>query len=534
MTLMGFSTNSYKTPVPLSKKSMETAAAEAWAKATERLRRDNDTFRLFQRTYVHDACAFIHDCVKFPRDEEPTQYQAEILSELPARGRVAVRGPHGIGKTALAAWVVLWAVLTVDDCKVPTTASAWRQLTKYLWPEVHKWAARMRWDKVGREPLTRYELLTLSLKRGATCEAFAVASDNADLIEGAHARRVVYVYDEAKAIPDATWDATEGAFSGAGADTDSEAFALAISTPGEPQGRFHDIHSRKPGYEDWWARHVTLDEAITAGRVSREWAEQRARQWGIESAVYQNRVLGEFAATGEESVIPLAWVEYANDRWREWDDLGRPVSGDHLIIGVDVARFGQDRTVLGLRVGNVVTELREYSKRDTMETTGLVVGALMMDGTAIVDVVGMGSGVVDRLRELGKSVVAFNAGEGTHRRDKSGELGFVNCRSAAWWGLRERLDPSSGEDIALPPDDNLIGDLTAPRWTVTSGGKIKVESKDDIRKRIGRSTDHGDAVVQAFFTRYQGTPDLTAAQERLTTSSRWTSQTTPRWKRSRR
>ncbi|MBN1629627.1 MAG: hypothetical protein JW990_07685, partial [Thermoleophilia bacterium] len=110
------------------------------------------------------------------------------------------------------------------------------------------------------------------------------------------------------------------------------------------------------------------------------------------------------------------------------------------------------------------------------------------------------AGVFDRLREMEYPVIAFNAAARTDRLDSSGELGFVNCRSAAWWAMREMLDPAASYPIELPPDDLLIGDLTAPKWRVTSGGRIQVESKDDIRKRLGRSTDSADAVVQAFWT----------------------------------
>jgi hypothetical protein len=118
-----------------------------------------------------------------------------------------------------------------------------------------------------------------------------------------------------------------------------------------------------------------------------------------------------------------------------------------------------------------------------------------------VDVVGIGAGVVDRLREQRMNVQAFNAGNRTDWRDVSRELQFANLRSASWWNLRELLDPAQGHSIALPPDDLLTGDLTAPRWRQSSGGKILLESKEDLRKanRLGRSTDDGDAVVMAFW-----------------------------------
>ncbi len=341
----------------------------------------------------------------------------------------------------------------------------------------------------------RTELLTLNLKLSSG-EAFAAASDNYELIEGAHADSLLFLFDEAKAIKPAVFDAAEGALSGGG---NAEAFALAISTPGEPTGRFYDIHTRKPGYEDWTVKHITLEDAIAAGRISREWAEQRKRQWGEQSAVYQNRVLGEFCASDEDSIIPLSWIEAANERWDQWNESKEWLP--FTCVGVDVARSENgDKTVLALRHGDVITELRRYTVVDTMAVTGYVAGILRArpGGYAIVDVIGIGAGVFDRLREQKLKVKAFNAGEGTEGKDKSGELEFLNKRSAAWWNLRELLDPANNPTIALPPDDLLIGDLSAPHWKATSSGKIQVESKDEIRKRLGRSTDDGDAAVMAY------------------------------------
>ena len=462
------------------------------------------------RRYRAAPLAFVRDCFLWRPGEGPSAYQAEVLEELPARRRVCLRGPHGLGKTSLAAWIVLWFALTSDgeDWKAVCTASAWRQLTHYLWPEVRKWARRLRWERLGRAPFDdRTELLSLSLKL-RTGEAFTVASSEPALIEGAHATRLLYLFDESKAIPDATFDAAEGAFATAGIDTADEAYAVAISTPGEPLGRFYDIQRRAPGYEDWWVRAVTLEEAVAAGRVSREWAGQRAAQWGTQSAIFKNRVLGEFATSESDGVIPLSWVEAAQRRWEAWVAAGRP--GQVTRLGVDVARSGGDMTVIALRVGTgrgaVVSELRRTAHADTMATTGRIMGVLNTTTpgvTAVVDVIGLGAGVVDRLREQGAAVEAFNASMaarvGDHElRDRSGELGFTSMRSAAWWGLRERLDPDTGDDLALPPDERLTGDLVAPKWRVLSGGRIQVESKDDIRKRLGRSTDDGDAVVMAL------------------------------------
>ncbi len=454
--------------------------------------------------FYHDPAGFADTCIRWPTGKSLAAYQREILTELPQRRRVSVRGPHGLGKSTTSAITVLWFALTRDaagvDWKAVTTAGAWRQLERYLWPEIHKWARLINWDMLGREPLDpRSEILTLNIKlRHGT--AFAVASDNAELIEGAHADSVLYIFDESKAIAADTFDAAEGAFSGAGEGSSNEAFALAMSTPGEPNGRFYDIHRRAPGLDDWWARHVTKDEAIAAGRITEEWCRRRRAQWG-DSAVYHNRVEGEFHSSDEDGVIPLSWVEAANERWRAWDEAGRPEADGLRVVGVDVARSGADKTVMALRYGPVVTELRHTAKEDTMATAGRAAGILSANAKmqAVVDVIGIGAGVVDRLREQRFNVDGFNASEGTHRRDASREMGFSNCRAAAWWTLRELLDPTSDHNVALPPDDLLTGDLTAPHWRVVSGGRIQVESKDDIKKRIGRSTDDGDAVVMAFW-----------------------------------
>jgi hypothetical protein len=461
----------------------------------------------FSKQYWDAFDRFILECFHWREGEGPTFYQLEGARDLVAKKRIAWRGPHGLGKTAWLSWLILWFALTRDeagiDWKIPTTAGAWRQLTKFLWPEVHKWARRLKWDIIGRAPFHPvYELQQLSLKL-TFGEAFAAASDNPDLIEGAHADQLLYVFDESKAISDATFDAAEGAFSNSGVTATTQSFAVAMSTPGEPQGRFYNIHSRKPGFEDWSVRHITFAEVLQAGRATLEWANQRKKQWGAKSALYENKVLGEFAANDEDGIIPLGWIELANERWHNWVESDKP--GDFTGVGVDVADSGGDDTVLALRYGSVIGEIRRYSKGDTMQTVGRVAGVLngqagaSSQSYAIVDVIGVGAGVVSRLREQRYNVQAFHASEGTKALDRSRELGFINRRAHGWWNLRELLDPENGHEVALPPDELLTGDLTAPHWWETSKGLIQVEGKPEIKTRLGRSTDTGDAVMMAFY-----------------------------------
>ena len=441
--------------------------------------------------------------VAFVRDilgvEDIAPYQERILRTIVTDYRVAVRGPHGLGKTALASWAVLWAITCFEgDVKVPTTASSWRQLTKFLWPEIRKWSAKADWSKLGIQMRRNREILGLSIRLNNK-EAFALASNNPETMEGAHGNVLFYVFDEAKAIPSATWDAIEGAFSTAGEDTSDLAFALAISTPGNASGRFYDIHARKEGYDDWTVIHVTLEEAIAAGRISREWAERRAVQWGVDSGVYKMRVLGEFDTSGATTLIPLEWIEAANERWH------CPMCGEAKgmrVLGCDPAWLGTDETTIAEKVGNVITRIHYSQQERTTATTGRLVNLSGKDPKLPigVDSIGIGVGVLDMLKEMRYNVIGVNVSRRTKDTDRSGLLGFQNLRSQLWWMMRELLDPANDPMLALPPDQKLTGDLMTPTYGYTSAGLIAVESKDEIRKRIGRSTDAGDAVMIAIYT----------------------------------
>ena len=165
--------------------------------------------------YYNDPAGFARDCIDWGEDSL-APYQFEALEALAEHHRVSVRSLHGAGKTTTESVAVLWFAITRDavgdDWKCPTTAGAWNQLERYLWPEIHKWARKLRWDRLFRDPFKPTELLNRNLNLN-TGSAYAVASAIPAYIEGAHADQILYVFDEAKAIPVATWDAAEGAFS---------------------------------------------------------------------------------------------------------------------------------------------------------------------------------------------------------------------------------------------------------------------------------------------------------------------------------
>lgn len=468
---------------------------------------------VFKRTYREDRIAFVYDCFNWKPGKSPKEYQLQALGALDSGySRVAIQSLHGVGKTTTMSWIALHFALTRDgdDWKGIATASAWRQLKIYLFPEVHKWARLIKWEKVSRSPFnerTELQKLSLSLSTGAfNC----VASDNAGLIEGAHSDNLAYLFDESKLIPAATFDAAEGAFSNEGVGG-NEAFAVAASTPGVPAGRFYEICSNKAGLENWVKIRVTLDAAIKAGQISSLWAERMRKLWGEKSSLYRNKVLGEFAAQDENAVIPLAWVEEANDRYRELQDAGllNLVNLPSLTsVGADIGDGGGDYSVIAKRFGDIIIIEPEVdywiAKPNEQIATARKIGAILnlqdigKRATAIVDGIGVGSGVVSALNNWKYQNVAFIASAGTDLKDPSGTFGFLNLRAFAWWHLRELLNPENNSKIALPPLPELTGDLTTPIWQEVAGGKIKIESKEDIKKRNdGRSTDFGDAVVMS-------------------------------------
>jgi len=194
-------------------------------------------------------------------------------------------------------------------------------------------------------------------------------------------------------------------------------------------------------------------------------------------------------------IIPSAWVEAAQRRWKPEHKPDETAT----CAGLDVARGGKDATVLAQRWGNWFAPLEKHPGKDTPDGTfgrQIAWNALQRGGYVNVDVIGVGAAVVDLCREMDMNVVPVNFGAGTKRHDRTNLLKFTNVRAYAYWSMREALDPEKGDGIMLPPDTELKADLCSARWMMRVTG-IQVESKDDIKERLGRSPDAGDAVVLA-------------------------------------
>jgi hypothetical protein len=196
-------------------------------------------------------------------------------------------------------------------------------------------------------------------------------------------------------------------------------------------------------------------------------------------------------------VIPTSWARAAQARWTP---DGKPATA-LTALGCDPARGGKDKTALVKRWGPWFSEPLTWPGSATQD--GPTVAALIVsnhEGDAVInlDVIGIGASVYDALVSQGVSVNAVNFAEGSNATDKSGRFAMRNVRAAAWWAMREALDPQSGQAVAIPPGGEILADLTAPRWKLSTSG-ILIESKDDIKERLGRSPDIGDAIVLANY-----------------------------------
>lgn len=215
-------------------------------------------------------------------------------------------------------------------------------------------------------------------------------------------------------------------------------------------------------------------------------------------------LLGDFTAGVSDDpwqIIPTAWVEAAQARWRPGGHMGQALEA----LGVDVARGGKAQTVLAGRRGFWFAPLEKHPGKSTPDGPAVVrliqralAAASAPGALLVIDANGIGASVYDQCAALGHWCMAFLGGSGTDARDQSGVLRFANLRAFAYWSFRELLDPAGPFQVQLPPDKELLADLTAAKWE-NRGGKVFLESKDKLAEpdRLGRSTDCGDAVVQA-------------------------------------
>lgn len=494
--------------------------------------------------------------VEWARDKAAIEYwsmQAAVAQSVADHRYTAVHSCHDSGKTLGAAGIGAW---WIDEHPVGTaflvsTAPTQMQVGSILWREiimVHERAQLA--GRINRAGYPRWFIGTREVGYGRKPSEY-----EASTFQGLHAKFPFVVIDEAGGISEKLFNDVDTLV------TNANGKVLAIGNPDDPSSHFAKICQpgsdwnvlhidglRTPNMNAYDLRRFPLTNALMeaegipyseeeVSRVVKDalldgtWIEERLRRWcglrpeqerqfdrreewlefvrrrAANAPMFQAKVRGIFAPAAQANkVIPLGWVEMAVARWSDWDTAGRKEEPGRRLFGVDVARFGEDETVVAPRQGSVSYELRSWAHADTMETANHVSAMTNHpQSLAIVDDVGIGAGVIDRLRQMKEEgeitgeAMPFTASKNSGRLDRSGEYKFNNDRSAAWWRMRELLDPARGSKIKLPPDEALKMELTSPEYKIVTGGKIIVESKDQIRRRLGRSTDRADAVIQSYW-----------------------------------
>jgi hypothetical protein len=416
----------------------------------------------------------------------PTMHQLQLLEAISKPGaKVSIKSGHGCGKTSGLSWIILWFLCTHSNCRIPCTAPSSHQLNDLLWPEIVRWKDQMH-------PYFKDQLEYSADKfwvRGVKETQYAVARtarpEKPEALQGFHAPNLLFVIDEASGVAEQIFEVAEGALSTEGARV------IMTSNPTRTDGYFYRSQTKERKY--WDCLHFScLDSHL----VSDIYPKSMADRYGEDSSVYAVRVLGQFPDSSDDTVIPLHYIERA---------VGRDVdySMSPKIAGLDVARKGDDATAITVTQGNKVIYLDRWYNKDLMQTVGRI-KALYDDKVfhkIHVDAIGMGAGVADRLNELGVPTVLVNVSESTAYKEK-----YTRLRDELWWQGREFFEDLSG---CIDPDikhlDDLIGELSSVKYDFSSNGKIKVESKEEMKKRGEESPNLADSFL---LTRFRGKREM--------------------------
>lgn len=415
-------------------------------------------------------------------------WQAIILDEIGKsirKGepltRCAVAAAHGIGKSALLAWLIHWFESCYGRSMCKVTAGTRDQLSTTTWRELEKWRAiamngwQFDWQQ------TRY----VCKWKPETWYASAIAwsENNPQAFAGTHEDMVMMVFDEASTIAPAIWEVAEGAFT-------TKGIFLAFGNPTDATGMFFECFGK---YKHRWITvHVDgRDSKVTTNQqLYQEWIEDR----GIDSDYVRVRVRGLFPVHGSLSFISTGTVQIAVDRWKTFDARTIPRSVP-LLMGVDVARQGKDQTVIRMRKGRYVSkEAYRYNIADSMQIASLVSDKIRQyrpDVVFVDETGGYGAGVIDRLRQLGHSVVGVQFGAKANEWKQ-----YANKRAEMWARMREWLIQ---EGMLPVGDDEMRDALITPNYGhEKKTDRLLLESKDSIRSRGGDSPDDADALAMTF------------------------------------
>ena len=428
--------------------------------------------------------------------------QEEIILSVRDNRYTTVRACHDVGKTYIASRTALWFLYSHPQSIVVTTAPTMRQVENLLWRELRAAHEASR-QPLGGEPLkTRLDI-------APDWYAIGASSGDPDKLQGFHAASgdILIIIDEAAGVNEDAFEAIEGMM------TSEKARMLMIGNPTSDSGSFRASHHSwtyankihisvfdTPNFvengiktvEDLAEAKLDKVDIVSPYLVSPRWAQEKIDTWGIDSPMFQARVLGNFPSQSVNTIIPLNYLELAYEKERV-EKL--KAKGGPLRIGVDPARFGNDETVITPRYGGYIPKQEIHSKEDTQATAGRILQYRSPRPVFIgIDVDGLGGGVYDKLHDEKIDGIAEIYNNGKALPDATG-LTFANLASQLWWRARELF--IAGE-LAIPKDDKLIMQLSTRRYKFTGRG-LTVESKDDWKSRFkGKSPDRADSLIYSL------------------------------------
>jgi phage terminase large subunit len=435
-------------------------------------RRFAEELRQFIAAYKDDPVGFVTVVL----GTTPDPWQAQVMMEV-ARGerRISVRAGHGVGKSAFCAWLSIWHMVCRYPQKTVMTAPTAGQLFDALFVEVKYWINKLPAPIRALFEMTSEKVTLKAAPEASFISARTSSADRPEALAGIHSEYVLLIVDEASAVPEPVFESAAGSMSGHSAAT------ILIGNPTRNSGMFFRTHHALAS--EWRTYHVSC---LDSPRVAPDFVKQISDTYGPDSGAYRVRVLGEFALRDDDTLIPAELVDSAMSRDVTMD------TKEPYVYGLDVARFGDDRSVLCKRRGNVVTEFRVWQGLDLMQLTGAIVNEAKVDTPAeiCVDSIGLGSGVADRLRELGYTVRDVNVSESSAMNPTAAKL-----RDELWLSVKEWLNARA---CKLPKLPELRQELVAPTYTFTSSGKVKVEGKQEMKRRGMRSPDLADSLCISF------------------------------------
>jgi hypothetical protein len=461
--------------------------------------------RLWSPTIKDDPLAFV--LLTYPWGEKntplenftgPRKWQREVLTTLrdhikANNGKIdydtfrnAVASGRGIGKSALVSWLVHWMLSTRIGSTTIVSANSEAQLRSVTWAEITKWLAmaiNSHWFEIAATRIMPAkwitELVERDLKKGTrywAVEGRLWSEENPDAYAGVHNwDGVMLIFDEASGIPDSIWSVSDGFFT----ENTPHRFHIAFSNPRRNTGYFYEAFNSKRAF---W-RTSNIDARDVEG-TDKNLYQRILDEYGADSYQANVEVYGQFPSEGDDQFIPVNLIDDAMKRPRQKDETAP------IIIGVDPARFGSDATVIAVRQGRDIIDIKRLRGADTMEVVGHVIDAIeeYKPALTVIDEGGLGAGVVDRLKEQRYKIRGVNFGS-----KAKNQIMWGNKRAEMWGAMRDWLKTGS-----VPADRFLKSDLIGPKTKPDSKGTLFLESKKDMRSRGLASPDAADAIAVTF------------------------------------